>query len=439
MHIARQHPRFGRLLAALAASQLGDWLYNLALLAYVQQRTHSTTWLGVTTAARIAPIVVGGPIGGLIADRFDRRRLMFVSDALRAVIMGLLVLVSLAGLPVALIPVLAAAATLAGVGYPPSVAAVTPRLVGADDLAAANAARGTIAPVCVAAGPALGAVLLLIGPPSVAFALNAGTFVVSALLIASIPAGAAFARAPRVDVTAGGDTTTGAGPVGGAHPARAIAGELAAGARALRAAPEAGWIVSADIAASFVYGAQTVLLLLVAGRMGLGADGYGYLLAAMGIGGIAGATLAGRLGAAGSRRGTLAAALALVALPLPVLAITTSLVVAIGLGIVAGVGALLVEVVADTRLQQTLDEAHLGCAYGFAFAASVGGIAVGGLLAPLLVSVGGLGGALAVIAGVVILLATTILARGMHRRSPAAAGASVATATSAAPATPVVA
>jgi hypothetical protein len=38
MLIARRYPRFGRLLAALAASQLGDWLYNLALLAYVQQR-----------------------------------------------------------------------------------------------------------------------------------------------------------------------------------------------------------------------------------------------------------------------------------------------------------------------------------------------------------------------------------------------------------------
>ncbi len=104
MHIARRYPRFGRLLAALAASQLGDWLYNLALLAYVQERTHSTVWLGVTTAARIAPMVVGGPIGGLIADRFDRRRLMFASDVVRAGVMGALVLVALAGLPVALVP-----------------------------------------------------------------------------------------------------------------------------------------------------------------------------------------------------------------------------------------------------------------------------------------------------------------------------------------------
>jgi len=52
-------PVSDRLLAALATSQLGDWLYNLSLLAYVQQRTHSTAWLGLTTAARIAPVVLG--------------------------------------------------------------------------------------------------------------------------------------------------------------------------------------------------------------------------------------------------------------------------------------------------------------------------------------------------------------------------------------------
>lgn len=404
MHIARRYPLFSRLLAALAASQLGDWLYNLALLAYVQERTHSTVWLGVTTAARIGPMVVGGPIGGLVADRFDRRRLMFASDAVRAAIMGALVLVALAGLPVALVPVLAAAATLAGVAYPPSIAAVTPRLVDADDLAAANGARGTIGPACVALGPALGAVLLLIGPPAVAFAINAATFVVSGLLIASIPAGTAFAR---------GDSA-GESPLAGLG---AIASELREGARALRAAPEAGWIVSADVAGSFVYGAQTVLLLLVAEHLGLGAGGYGYLLAGLGLGGIGGATLAGRLGPVAARRSTLAAALVLVAAPLPALALTSSAVAAIAAGAAGGAGALVVEVVADTRLQQTLEGSRLGCAYGFAFAASVGGIALGSLIAPALVSLAGLGGALCIVAGLVLALAAATALRSIARRT----------------------
>lgn len=400
MHIARQHPRFARLLAALASSQLGDWLYNLSLLAYVQERTHSTTWVGLTTVARIAPMVLGGPLGGLIADRFDRRAVMIAADVARAALMGGLVLVAVAGLPVILVPLAAALATLAGVAYPPSVAAVTPRLIPDDQLPAANAARAAIAPACVAAGPVLGAVLLLIGPPSVAFGLNALTFVVSGVLVASIRGGAAFARAPRA---AGGDTAG----------VTTVLAELRAGARVLLAAPDAVRAVSADTAGSFVYGAQTVLLLVVAERLGLGAPGYGYLLAAQGAGGILGAAIAGRLGAHASRRGALAAALLLVGLPLPVLAVTTSVVVAVILGITAGVGALFVEVVAETRLQRSLDEERLGTAYGFAFSASIGGIAIGALVAPLLAALTSVSGAL-----IVIGIGVTALAAVIARRSP---------------------
>lgn len=399
MHIARQHPRFGRLLAALASSQLGDWLYNLALLAYVQERTHSTTWVGLTTVARVAPVVFGGPLGGLIADRFDRRRVMIVADVARAGLMGGLVLVAGLGLPVILVPLAAALATLAGIPYPSSVAAVMPRLIPDEQLPAANAARATISPACVAAGPVLGAVLLLLGSPSLAFGVNAITFVVSGLLVASIPAGAAFERAPR----AAAPVATGA--------VATVLSDLRAGGRVLLTAPDALRAVSADIAGSFTYGAQTVLLLVVAEHLGLGAAGYGYLLAAQGLGGILGASIAGRLGERGSRRSTLAVALLLVGLPLPLLAVTTSVVIAILLGITAGVGALVVEVVAETRLQRTLDEERLGTAYGFAFSASIGGIAVGALVAPLLAAVAGVSGALIVIGVGVTALAAVVVRR----------------------------
>src|SRR4051795_8867480 len=110
MHVALRNHRYGRLLAALAISQAGDWLYNLALLAYVDERTHSGAWLGFTTAARILPIVVLGPLGGVVADRFDRRAVIIASDVVRAVLMVLLALVAVAGLPVVLVPLLAALA-----------------------------------------------------------------------------------------------------------------------------------------------------------------------------------------------------------------------------------------------------------------------------------------------------------------------------------------
>ena len=66
------------LFAGLVVSQAGDWLYNLALLAFVYERTGSSAWVGITTAARILPEVVLGPIGGVLADRLDRRGVMIV-------------------------------------------------------------------------------------------------------------------------------------------------------------------------------------------------------------------------------------------------------------------------------------------------------------------------------------------------------------------------
>ncbi|MDQ1701810.1 MAG: hypothetical protein QOF57_1062, partial [Frankiaceae bacterium] len=87
MRAALRYPYFRRLLLGLGVSQAGDWLYNVALLAFVFDRTHSSAWLSATTAARVLPIVVLGPLGGVLADRFDRRRLMISSDLVRAACM----------------------------------------------------------------------------------------------------------------------------------------------------------------------------------------------------------------------------------------------------------------------------------------------------------------------------------------------------------------
>ena len=56
---------FHLLLTSLAISSCGDWLYNVALLAVVFERTGSATWVALTTAARVVPVVVLGPIGGV--------------------------------------------------------------------------------------------------------------------------------------------------------------------------------------------------------------------------------------------------------------------------------------------------------------------------------------------------------------------------------------
>jgi MFS family permease len=112
------------LLTGLAASQAGDWLYNLALLAFVYDRTYSSMWIGLTTAARIVPEVALGSLAGVLADRVDRRALMLGSDALRALAMAALVVIGVAHLPVLLAPVVAALSTAAGSAYPLCVVAV---------------------------------------------------------------------------------------------------------------------------------------------------------------------------------------------------------------------------------------------------------------------------------------------------------------------------
>jgi MFS family permease len=410
MHTALRHPRFARLLAALAVSQAGDWLYNLALLAYVDHETHSATWLGLTTAARVAPIVVAGPLGGVLADRVDRRMLMIATDVARAVLMGLLTLVAVAGLPVILAPALAALATLAAVPHAPSVAVSTPRLVDAEDLPAANAARAAIGPVCIVAGPALGAILLLVGPPSLAFALNGVTFVVSALLVVSIPGGPAFRPAPRTDAAAARPT---------------VVADLRAGAQALLARAGTRRLVGADIACSLVYGALTVLLLLVAGRLGLGADGYGYLLGAMGLGGVVGAAVAGPLGREDRQPAALVGALLCVAVPLPLLGVTHALVAALALSFVGGLGAITVEILIETSLQRSLPADVLGRAYGFALPAALSGIVAGSLIAPALVALAGLGGALALLGAAVALVAVAVARTPRGAAAPAVLPATI--------------
>jgi predicted MFS family arabinose efflux permease len=333
----------------------------------------------VTTAARVVPLVVLGPLGGVAADRFDRRRLMVASDEIRLVLMLLLALVALEGLPILLAPVIAAAATAAGTPYPACASACTPRLVPAGDLPGANAARSAVTSLAVIVGPAFGAVLLLIGSPAFAFGVNAVTFGLSALAVLAVPAGPAFHPGQP-----------------GERPAGLLRG-VADGTAVLRSCPQALWLVGADIMCSLVYGMQTVLLITVSRRAGLGLHGYGYLLAAIGVGALAGSTLAGRTLRFGRQRVVLLIALAAVGLPMIGLAAASSAALALVLVAVTGAGAISVEVLTETCLQRTLPAEAFGRAYGLAFPASIAGIAVGSLIAPLLISV--LGGTAALLAG----------------------------------------
>jgi predicted MFS family arabinose efflux permease len=404
----RQRP-FRRLVVGLAASQAGDWLYNVALLAYVFERTGSTAWLAATTAARVLPVVVLGPLGGVLADRHDRRRLMILADVIRAGLMVALLASAAAGLPVIVAPVLAALATAAGAPYPACTAASVARLVPSEDLAGANAVRSIVGPVCIVLGPVLGAAILAVSDAQTAFGLNALTFVVSAIAIASIPAGEAFCPVARA-----------------AAEKPQVFREMAEGATALLSQRGVLRLVGADILASCVYGVLTVALVLVGERVGASAGGYGMLLAAIGVGGVAGAALGGRLANSARPRTVLVVALVAVAAPLPLLGIASSLVLALALAAVGGVGAMVVEVLTETTLQRDLDDAVLARAYGFAFPASIGGICAGAALAAPLIGALGLAVGLTVVGLGVAGYALWLAREAGHQPTPSVINAELA-------------
>ncbi len=399
--------RFALLLLSLAVSACGDWLYNVALLAVVFERTRSGTLLAVTTAARVAPMVALGPLGGVLADRCDRRRLIIVSDLVRALLMLALAAVAATGLPIILAPAIAAAATAAGVIHPPCVAASTARLVAEEELQRASVLRAAIGQTAIVVGPALGALILLVASPAVAIALNALTFLGSAITVTAIGAHDAFR--PNVGSACAAATS--------------VLGDIRAGATALRSAPTAMRLVATEVLCSAVAGLATVTLVLVARKSGAGSSGYGLLLGAIGAGGVVGAMAMSRSVATANWRRILAGALLLIAVSLAGLGLATSLLTALVLAFLVGGGMIVSEVLSETALPRLVDDAVLARAYGLAFPAAICGIVAGSLIAGPLVAWLGLTGTLVAAAAFVLLTAGLVLHRplgmatGPYRRT----------------------
>src|SRR3954468_14323460 len=84
---------FRMLVIGSTASQVGDWLYNVALLVYVFDKTGSAAWVAAATMVRLLPFVVLGPVGGVIADRYERMQVQIICSVIQAVIMCMMTLV----------------------------------------------------------------------------------------------------------------------------------------------------------------------------------------------------------------------------------------------------------------------------------------------------------------------------------------------------------
>ncbi len=185
--VLAQRP-FAALWAAQAISNVGDALYNVALLWYVLDRTGSALAAGGIAVAAGG----GGTLGGLAAaaclDRLPTRRVLLVADGARLAATAAVGLPWLLGAapPLALLYALAATGAVAGAWHGPARAATVPRVVPPGDLVAANALEGVAANLTNTLVWALsGAVVAVIGPAA-ALALDAATFLAAFLAIRAV-------------------------------------------------------------------------------------------------------------------------------------------------------------------------------------------------------------------------------------------------------------
>ena len=368
------------LFGGLLVSATGSWAYNVALLAFVFDRTGSLAWVAAAGLVRCVPPLVLSPYGGVIAERAERIRLMVGADVVCAIWQGALAAVAAAGAPVVLALVFAGLTAASNVVYDPAVAATIPSVVDEQELVAANALNGTIDNLVVVAGPAIGAVLLALSSPAWVFAINGASFAAAAVIVSRMRA-----RSRPVDVT----------EEGAAGPLR----QMTVGARTIARLPAARTLVAFSVLVSFVYGTDTILFVGVsAHRLGTGAQGFGYLMAGLGVGGIAIAVAVDRLARSRRLAPIITAGTVGYCLPTALLTVIHSPELAFAVQIVRGASTLVVDVLAVTALQRAVPSDQLARVFGMFSALFIGAIALGTVVTPAIVSALGLNAALLIMA-----------------------------------------
>ena len=377
---------FRAMLGAYALSRAGDFLYNVALVVVVLERTGRPAYVSALIALKIAPYVLLTPFAGVLADRVDRVRLMVASDLVRAGCMAALAVAVAVRAPVVAV---VAVATLAGVAGTPHLSAFTatlPTVLRERDLAGGNSLVAGVEYVAMVAGPAGAAALLVVGSDTVPFVLNAGSFVVSALLLSGVRRRGAV-RAAQPDRSSAAAT--------------GVLAELRQGVDALRSDRNLLVLSLCLVAVAVAYGFELVYLVLVSDRLlGTGTAGVGLLEAAVGLGGVLGVGAAARLATSRRPRAVVAGIVLCSTLPLALLSVVDRPSVALALLLVEGGASVVLDVVLVTTMQRVVAPERLALVDGLLGALGTAGVLVGTLLAAPVLAVAGLRPAL-VLAGAV--------------------------------------
>jgi MFS family permease len=354
------------LFTGLTISMSGSWAYNVALVVFVFNTTHSPAWVAAASMTRFLTALVSSPFAGLVADRVERVRLMVSLDLLALTWQAGIALVAALNGPIVLAIALAALTSVSTASYDPAARAATPAIVGEEHLAAANSVQSAVENLSIIVGPAVGGLLLLLGSPAIVFAVNAATFGFSAFVVSRMRA-----RNRPVDITEGGTT----GPLQ----------QMAAGIRAFAESSTVRLLAGFSILASFVYGTDTVLFVVVSkDQLGTGSTGYGYLLAALGVGGIVMAGFMNRIASARRLGAIIVIGMAVFCLPTALLTIVHSPAIAAVIEVVRGAGTIVVDVLAITALQRLVKPDVVARVFGVFFALVLAAISLGALLMPIL-------------------------------------------------------
>ena len=383
-------------------SGIGDWLYLVALLVVVYQESDDPVLLGIVGAARILPYVVLSVPAGIVIDRYDRRMVLLVTDVARGLIMVVMTVVVAMDGPVIAIIALAILATCFSCFFRPAIGAYLPSLVRDErELGPANSLFATLGELSFIVGPAIAGLIIAASDLTLAFAINAVTFGVIAIVLFTLPPGLPGK------------------PSGGVDPGAELEAEAAAANPTVEAGIRARLnvirrpligMLTLDTVAGFMFGGLSVITVLIAvDQLNAGEAGTGYLNAAVGVGGVLGAIGSGAILA----RRNLAPAMLVGALGLTigfiVLGFSTQMVPALLAMAIIAAGSLVADVVSTTVFQRIVEDDLRGRVLGGMQTLQTGTYAAGALLLPILFSVLGprvvlpIGGLVILVAGLIAL------------------------------------
>jgi MFS family permease len=196
--LIRSNKQYRSLWLSQVISQTGDWFNLIASAALVANLSGSGLAIGGLFLARLLPPFILSPLVGVVADRFDRRKILIASDLLRAVVVLNFLFVR-AEQDIWLLYILTVLQLSISAFFEPTRAALVPSMVPRQDLMTANALDGTTWSTMLALGAALGGLATALFGITAAFLIDAASFVISAWFISRLQSNIAHTQLESAD------------------------------------------------------------------------------------------------------------------------------------------------------------------------------------------------------------------------------------------------